>query len=144
MRCPRLVLSASQLALFSAGLAAQHTWIVAPSGGQFTDLQTAIDIATPGDTILVRGGSYSGAVLDRSLRVLGVQARPFINGLGVWPGTTVVLAGFDTYTMALTHCTASLENVNALDLELDGATVTCTRCTFDCRSTATLSTHLIN
>src|SRR5262245_1221829 len=133
MRCLRLASSVSQLAVFSAafsaGLAAQRTWIVAPSGGQFTDLQTAINIATPGDTILVRGGTYPRTVLDRSLRVLGDQVRPSINVLGVWPGTTVVLAGFDAGSLGLTHCTASLESVNALELLVDGATATFARCT---------------
>lgn len=64
------------LALLMAPLAsAQTLWNVAPNPGpgvDFVDLQSAIDAATDGDTIVVRAGDYADAiVIDKALRIVG-------------------------------------------------------------------------
>jgi len=57
------------------GSLAAATWTVCPAGGgcSFTDIQSAIDAASPGDTILVLPGSYPAFVLEKGLRILGVD-----------------------------------------------------------------------
>lgn len=59
--------------LLSLGVAAQGTFIVDPGGnGDFTDIQSAVDAANPGDLIRVREGSYADPVLiTKGLRIVG-------------------------------------------------------------------------
>ncbi|HKX45400.1 MAG TPA: hypothetical protein VJP77_01745, partial [Planctomycetota bacterium] len=58
------------LALLAAPAAAQ-TFTVAPSGGDFTEIQAAIDAAPPGATVLVAAGQYVPFVLRKPLTILG-------------------------------------------------------------------------
>jgi len=51
-----------------------HVWIVDDDGGfgvDFTDVQPAIDVAAPGDSILVREGSYGSLDVAKALTVFG-------------------------------------------------------------------------
>lgn len=62
------------LALVLPGKAAVSTWIVEDNGGpgvDFTQIQTAIDAAAPGDTLLVMPGNYTGFSLRKGMRILG-------------------------------------------------------------------------
>ncbi len=62
-------------ALLLPRLALATVWTVSPpgGGGQFNDIQSAVNAASPGDTVLVVAGTYSPFVLDKALRVLGVD-----------------------------------------------------------------------
>lgn len=95
-------------------LLAQQTWIVdAGGGGNFTDLPAAILAAAPGDTLVVRAGSYTGASIDRALRILGVGSwQVFVGGLSVGPLTsgTVTLTGMRIGTLH-TAATCSLDSL---------------------------------
>ncbi|HKX45402.1 MAG TPA: hypothetical protein VJP77_01755 [Planctomycetota bacterium] len=55
----------------SAAPAAAQTFTVAPSGGDFTEIQAAIDAAPPGATVLVAAGQYDPFVLAKPLTILG-------------------------------------------------------------------------
>ncbi|HVS11037.1 MAG TPA: hypothetical protein VMS76_14300 [Planctomycetota bacterium] len=58
------------------------TWIVHPGGGfgvHFTDLPPAVLAASPGDVLLVHGGTYSPFLLDKGITILALV-----------PGTVVV------------------------------------------------------
>ncbi|MEW6747991.1 MAG: hypothetical protein AB1486_35195, partial [Planctomycetota bacterium] len=51
---------------------ASRTWIVALDGsGDFTQVQPAIDAASPGDIILVKPGTYDSFILNKALTVVG-------------------------------------------------------------------------
>src|SRR5689334_22547753 len=69
-------------AAVSSIASASDVWIVAPSGGQFTDVQPAVDAASAGDTILVKQGVYSGFTVDgKSLSIVGeIGSLPQIHG----------------------------------------------------------------
>ncbi|MDG6256916.1 MAG: hypothetical protein QCH35_04880, partial [Methanomicrobiaceae archaeon] len=46
--------------------------VVAESGGDYADLQSAVDAAAPGDAIEVRAGAYPGlVVVDKALSITG-------------------------------------------------------------------------
>jgi hypothetical protein len=128
--------------LLAGCLTAQRTWIVAPAGGDFDDLQTAIIAASPGDTLLLRGGSYSGVVVDRSLQLVGDQPRPVVSTLTCWPGTTVSLSRLDVHFLGGSSCTLSSEGVTSTSVQLNGVTGSFVGCTFDSRSTGTWTTNL--
>ncbi len=72
-------LRASLLALaLLSPLAAQDEIIVdAAGGGDYTALQPAIDAAAPWQVIRVRHGVYEGAVIRKSVRLLGDPFQPF-------------------------------------------------------------------
>jgi hypothetical protein len=66
-----------------ATLLSSNVIVVAPSGGQFTDIQPAIDAAANGDTILVKAGTYSSfAIVGRARLdvVADAGASVHING----------------------------------------------------------------
>ena len=49
-------------------------YIVAPSGGGFTSIQTAVTYASPLDTIVVWSGTYPGMVkIDKKINLIGVD-----------------------------------------------------------------------
>jgi hypothetical protein len=123
-------------------LDAQRTWVVAPSGGDFADLQTAINAASPGDTLVVRGGSYGIVFVDRSLQLVGDQPRPVVGVLFAWPGTSVSVSAVDCNSLVLPACTVALEDVTATSVQLTGTVASFARCTFDCRNTGSSTTLL--
>ena len=58
----------------SAGAA---TWVVdAAGGGHFTSIQEGIDIAAPGDVLLVKPGFYLAFTLEKDLSILGPASGP--------------------------------------------------------------------
>ncbi len=66
--------------LVLAGVRTQQTLIVDAAGaGDFTDIQSAVDAADPGDLIRIRHGEYQGATITKGLRMVGdpiVQLGP--------------------------------------------------------------------
>jgi nitrous oxidase accessory protein len=83
--CGFALLCLLRLALVNpaAGQAAgETTWVVSPQG-PLTTIQQALELAAPGDTILVKAGAYAGPlVVDKSVRLVG-EGRPVIDGGGV-------------------------------------------------------------
>ncbi len=86
--------------------AAQRVFVVAPAlgpGVDFTIVQSAIDAASTGDTILVRAGSYDPFVVDGKglvvvgegrVDVVGIQQRRGIDIRNVTANQSVVVRGF--------------------------------------------------
>jgi hypothetical protein len=104
---PRLSpLACGWIAAIASAPAAQSVHVVDAGGGagvDFTDLQAAIDAAAPGDTLLVKPGSYAGFALAKSLSItaetdlsagvdgfvvsgLAASDRVVLRGLVVGPG----------------------------------------------------------
>ncbi len=85
----------------STAIALGDVLTVDDSGGSdFLSIAPAVAAATPGDTILVRPGSYAGFTVDKDVRILGegpgqpeVLGEVRIETLG--PGAVVVLDRFD-------------------------------------------------
>lgn len=75
---------ALSFALFAlAPLASADVLVVdAAGGGDFVDVQTAVDAAQGGDTLIVRSGDYAGFVLDgKGLSILAERGgEPFLAG----------------------------------------------------------------
>lgn len=97
----RLLLSISASA---AGLGAQNVLVVdANGGGAFTTIQAAIDATNPGDTVLVRPGSYTTATISTALTLIGDGPGVGLTGLTIanTPVTsTVVVRGIEVLNSA--------------------------------------------
>lgn len=84
--------------LFALGTQALHAapgevWVVAPSGGDFAQIQPAVSAAAEGDVILVKPGTYNGfTFLDRSLTVVAET-----------PGTVQILGTVNAFALAETR-----------------------------------------
>lgn len=115
MTTTRLV-SLLPTACLAATLAAQSaTWIVDVHNGpgaDFTSLQTAIFSVAPGDMLIVRGGNYQPAVVDRPLTIVGdgnvviTGSGGYMPGFMVMPlpaGTTLSMTGITFAALALTN-----------------------------------------
>jgi fibronectin-binding autotransporter adhesin len=92
----RLALSVCALAVLSlvgAGQASAATLSVCPSGCAFSQIAPAIAAASPGDTIQVAAGTYTGGfTIDRSLKLAGAGAGLTIISGG---GPVITLGTFD-------------------------------------------------
>lgn len=69
---PRLPLTTALAALFALGTtnaSAQAVVVVDPNFGNFNDLQSAVNFASAGDTILVHSGSYLGFSTSKGLTI---------------------------------------------------------------------------
>lgn len=72
MNSVRTLLQALAPVILAIGISAQSTLVVdATGGGDFTDIQSAVDAASPGGLIRVRHGEYQGAVIRKPLRIIG-------------------------------------------------------------------------
>lgn len=102
-----LVAAAALATLAPAG----QLWIVdAAGGGDFVDLQLAVDTAADGDLLLVRSGNYGRLVLnDRALTLTAENAHEvrtstiYVNGLSA--GKTLSLTGFTAQGSTSTNAT---------------------------------------
>lgn len=87
---------------FSTGLQAQVTWTVDSGGGaQFSDVQPAVDAASPGDTIVVNAGFYTGFSVSKGVRILVDPAAEF--GFILGPGTTIEFVNIPAGQTAVLH-----------------------------------------
>lgn len=84
----------SSLLLITAFVpATATTLVVGGGGGQFQSIQTAIDAASPGDTVQVRAGNYTGNLTVRKQITLEGVDRPKLRGEGVGSVVTVLADG---------------------------------------------------
>jgi hypothetical protein len=138
----------SVLALGSSALAGDLHTVSAAGTGDFLDVQSAVDFAAEGDTILIEGGSYFGAdvlVQGKSLTFAeggGGEPRLFgtfqINGLAA--GQELHLQGVFVRAVEVQQCQGQvlLEDLNVGtafaaqgSLRVEGCTaVTAARCDF--------------
>lgn len=88
----RSVRGVALLVAFWAALAHGATWIVCPADCQFAEIRDAIAEASPGDTVLVRSGTYAGDLwLKKPLALRGEGSDPIVIQGNVYVlGTTQV------------------------------------------------------
>jgi hypothetical protein len=109
--------------LLLSSFAYSNTWIVDDDGGvgvQFTELQPAIDVAVPGDVILVRAGVYSPFTLYRGVVVIGepgVRVTGLVSISLVPAGQRAALVEFDVEQLGVDRC---LGRVVLEDVRSDG------------------------
>ncbi|MFQ5506455.1 MAG: hypothetical protein ACE5F1_16925, partial [Planctomycetota bacterium] len=123
------------LSALATTLSAQRTWIVdAGGGGNFKDIQAAFSAARPGDTVLVRKGSYNPAATSKGLRLLGEPgafiskyppAPDLISISGLPANQTFVMKGFmlenlNAGRQAALRLTGNLGRVHLESLDLRG------------------------
>lgn len=105
----------------TTGAEAQTTWFVDDDGGpgvDFTDIQSAVFVAQPGDLIQVSAGVYPGFVVRKSLRILGESGANVASSVQLLlvPGPLpMVLSGLGLQRLELTACAAT---VALIDLTL--------------------------
>ncbi|MFT5285972.1 MAG: hypothetical protein ACI8TQ_002140 [Planctomycetota bacterium] len=83
--------------LFASSIFAQSTWTVSSTDGvsDFATIQSAVDAASDGDTILVRPGTYGEFIIDgKGLIVLSGDGGSF--AVDIPPVTAVALTGWAT------------------------------------------------
>jgi parallel beta-helix repeat protein len=70
--CSLVIITLISITCIPAAYASEYT--VAPTGAEFTSIQAAIIRAFPGDTILVRSGTYrENLLLDKKIDLIGVD-----------------------------------------------------------------------
>jgi len=70
--CSLVIITLISITCIPAADASEYT--VAPTGAEFTSIQAAINRAFPGDTILVRSGTYrENLLLDKKIDLIGVD-----------------------------------------------------------------------
>ena len=88
--------------ILSASLVGQKVYVVAPSGGNFQQIDTAIQAAKAGDRIEVRPGTYRGFRLGKRLAIVGTSAK-LSSGVTVVAGAQgAELAGLDFAVLSIT------------------------------------------
>ena len=121
----RLTSAALAVLLPSLALAGEVHVVALGTGGDFSNLQAAVDFASDGDTIVVEGGSYSGWTGGANALVAG-KGLDIVSGTGVprlygtvevrdlAPGQDVRLEGLFVTTVRVVDCAAEvlLEGLN--------------------------------
>lgn len=79
--------------ILGASSATATTLVVGGGGAQFQSIQTAIDAASPGDTVQVRAGNYTGNLTLRKQITLEGVDRPKLRGEGAGSVVTVLADG---------------------------------------------------
>lgn len=107
--------SCSILVAVLAHVAAATTYTVDATGGpgsQFTDIQAAVSIAAPGDSILVRAGTYSSFTVARGMNIRGISEFAIVNGTvvvaGIPAGERVVLGHLYPAQVTLDSCSGPI------------------------------------
>ncbi|MEM7199434.1 MAG: hypothetical protein AAF628_04160 [Planctomycetota bacterium] len=105
MRALRTLVGLSGLFATLAPGFAQVTHVVSASGGgSFREIRDAIAVANPGDTVVVRAGTYSNFVVDKGIAVIG-ESGTNVYGFGeigveigpVPAGQTAVVRGITPF-----------------------------------------------
>lgn len=108
----RLVIRPLLLSLLLVALAAparsQGQVLEVGSAGPYFTLQSAVDAAADGDTILANDGSYGLSLVGRSLTVVAAQGEfAFVSGAEIrdlQPGDVVVLRGLKLHGLTIANC----------------------------------------
>jgi len=84
------------LLALSATAFAQETWVVDTAlgpGSDFSDIQSAVDVASSGDVVLIRAGAYDGFQIDGKGLTLSADGDVtiIVNGFGLHPRITNTL-----------------------------------------------------
>jgi len=98
--------------VLTPSLAFGDVLVVAPTGAPFSDVQTAINAAVDGDTILIKPGSYAGFTLDgKSLSIVSdvvggasLLSLSIVQNIGV--GQRVTISGL-IYPAGAMYCNSS-------------------------------------
>lgn len=132
-----LLALACSLALASSGLSAQQTFVVdIGGGGQFTDIPAAIAAAQPGDTLLVRAGTYSAFAVDKGIRIIGEPGVVAGTLFTAWTvrnvpaGESVVIREVDPDSSLIPARVSCFDNLGTVHLEniRFGGGITITNC----------------
>lgn len=127
----------ASLSFLAFAASAEASVIVVGPGQAYTSLQAAVNAAAPGDTLLVRPGTYADVILDgKALTIAGDGAtRPVVWGLtirNVPAGGAVVISRLSTPT----YCMANAGELRFADCDLytpqlheNAGAVAFTRCT---------------
>jgi len=76
----------------------EQTWIVS-TDGDYSTIEEALLVATDGDTIEVYGGTHAPFIVEKSVRLIGVN-NPVVDGEG--EGTVVIITADDVYMSGFT------------------------------------------
>ena len=82
MRRTRLLARLAALALLALPVRAGILVVDASGGGDFLDLQAAVDASVEGDTILVRAGTYAGFVATGKGLLVAAERGASVQVLG--------------------------------------------------------------
>ncbi len=122
-----LALPASAAPVVSAAFG--NVLVVAPTGGNFTAIQPAVDAAVDGDTILIKAGSYAGfSAIGKGINVVAAPGIPPI----VVSGTVAVdaLPAGKTFVVAGLSVTSASSTTEAFSFTNCQGAVRIERCTF--------------
>jgi hypothetical protein len=148
MACERRGWSAYSSVLLAAALgsstAAGATLYVGGGGApSYADLQSAVNAAQPGDTIVVASGSYAGFTLDEPLVIVAPDGA-VVNGSGLFGWDAPLRAQLDApgilrlvglqFTTPREGCRIAGNTGSIIDIE---------ECTFDVRFDASIPLHLL-
>ena len=98
------------LACASFVTAAQANTIVVDvyGGGSYTDIQSAVDAAQPGDVVLVMAGYYSGFTLAKPISVIGVGSAYLLSATltiqNITAGQRAVIVNLMMNRIIATNC----------------------------------------
>ena len=136
MAATRALLLLSAVLVTSVAAPAQATWIYdSGGGGNFTNLQVAVDSVAPGDTILLRLSSYLSLHVRQSVHLVGdapniVLLTAWFEGL-VGPPIACTLSNVDNSQLFALNAHVSAENVIGADLALDNSVAVFTNCSWN-------------
>ncbi|MFN0241439.1 MAG: hypothetical protein ACKVWV_00955 [Planctomycetota bacterium] len=124
-RLPVLAIASVLAAL--APLASANVWVVASQGGgDFTQIQPAINASADGDTLIVKPGGYSAfTIVDKSIWILAeMPGSVAVNGNNavrdLAAGKSVVLSGLSCTGAAPLELTNDVGHVRAQDCSFSG------------------------
>ncbi|MCK5941272.1 MAG: hypothetical protein KAI24_04810 [Planctomycetes bacterium] len=112
------ILPAALVSIVVSAASAQATWLVGPAG--LPDIQTAVDVAAPGDEIVIQPGTYAPFWLDKAVVMRAQQ-----------PGTVVVTAsGLILPYVNFQGGRAHFHGIDWQEMTCSGSDVTFEDCTF--------------